>query len=81
MTNLPESDPPLLNPVRSDLETLTPREREVLHLIGQGATNREIANQLYIAEGTVKTHVTHMLNRLHLRNRAQLAIYANTAVK
>lgn len=66
------------------LPQLTPREEEVLHLIGSGLTNRDIAQNLYISEGTVKTHVTHLLNRLNLRNRAQLAIYAhsiNTAGK
>jgi DNA-binding NarL/FixJ family response regulator len=57
---------------------LTPREKEVLQLIGLGYTNRDIAQSLYISEGTVKTHVTHLLSRLNLRNRAQLAIYANT---
>ena len=57
---------------------LTPREVDVLNLIGSGCTNREIAQQLYIAEGTVKSHVTHILNRLNLRNRSQIAIYANS---
>ena len=57
---------------------LTPREVEVLNLIGTGCTNREIAQQLYIAEGTVKSHVTHILNRLNLKNRSQVAIYANS---
>jgi DNA-binding NarL/FixJ family response regulator len=61
------------------LEQLTPREQEVLRLIGKGLTNRDIAQQLFISEGTVKTHVTHLLNRLNLRNRSQLAIYANSA--
>jgi DNA-binding NarL/FixJ family response regulator len=60
------------------LAQLTPREEEVLHLIGSGLTNRDIAQKLYISEGTVKTHVTHLLNRLNLRNRAQLAIYAHS---
>jgi RNA polymerase sigma factor (sigma-70 family) len=55
---------------------LTPREREVLELVALGLTNRDIAQQLYISEGTVKTHVTHLLTRLNLRNRAQLAIHA-----
>lgn len=67
----PSSPPP-------ELTQLTPREQEVLHLIGAGLTNRKIAEQLYISEGTVKTHVTHLLNRLNLRNRAQLAIYAHS---
>ena len=61
-----------------NLEMLTRREREVLQLITTGATNREIADQLFITEGTVKTHVTHLLNRLDYKNRAQLAIYANS---
>jgi DNA-binding NarL/FixJ family response regulator len=65
-------------PVLPELSSLTEREQEVLHLVGTGATNREIAQQLYLAEGTVKTYVTHILNRLRLRNRAQLAIYANS---
>jgi DNA-binding NarL/FixJ family response regulator len=61
----------------SALEELTPREREVLQLIGLGLTNRDIAKQLYISEGTVKSHVTHLFNRLNLKNRAQLAVFAN----
>ncbi|PMB39733.1 DNA-binding response regulator [Fischerella thermalis CCMEE 5205] len=60
------------------LDLLTDREQDVLRLIAIGATNREIAQQLYISEGTVKTHVTHLLNRLNLKNRSQLAIYANS---
>jgi RNA polymerase sigma factor (sigma-70 family) len=60
------------------LDQLTPRERDVLALIARGLSNRDIAEQLYISEGTVKTHVTHLLNRLQLKNRAQLAIYANS---
>lgn len=61
-----------------ELAELTPREIDVLSLIGTGCTNREIAEQLYIAEGTVKSHVTHILNRLNLKNRSQIAIYANS---
>lgn len=57
---------------------LTPREQDVLRLIGSGLTNRDIAQQLFISEGTVKTHVTHLLNRLNLRNRSQLAIYSHS---
>ncbi|WNZ25781.1 response regulator transcription factor [Leptolyngbya sp. NK1-12] len=65
-------------PALSELSSLTPRERDVLCLIGDGSTNREIAEQLYISESTVKTHVTHLFDRLNLRNRAQLAIFANS---
>lgn len=60
------------------LAELTPREREVLRLIAAGASNREIAQSLYISEGTVKNHVTNILNRLGLRDRTQAAILANT---
>lgn len=57
---------------------LTPREVEVVKLIGTGCTNREIAKELCIVEGTVKGHVTNILNRLGFRNRSQIAIYANS---
>ncbi|GAA6621865.1 response regulator [Scytonema sp. NUACC26] len=62
------------------LAELTARERDVLRLIGRGATNREIAQQLIISEGTVKTYVTNLFNRLNLKNRSQLAIYANSVI-
>ena len=62
----------------SELAQLTPRELEVLKLIAIGANNREIAQQLYISEGTVKNHVTNILNRLNLRDRTQAAILART---
>jgi DNA-binding NarL/FixJ family response regulator len=61
-----------------ELVELTPREREVLQLIATGASNREISRTLYISEGTVKNHVTNILNRLGLRDRTQAAIFANT---
>jgi DNA-binding NarL/FixJ family response regulator len=57
---------------------LPQREQDVLRLIAKGYTNREIGLQLNLAEGTVKTYVSHLLNRLTLRNRSQLAIYANS---
>ncbi len=64
--------------ISKNLVQLTPREHDVLHLIADGSTNRDIAQQLYISEGTVKTHVTHLLSRLNFRNRSQLAIYAHS---
>ena len=60
------------------LAELTPREKEVLRLISMGDNNREISQKLYISEGTVKNHVTNILNRLNLRDRTQAAIMANT---
>ncbi|MBW4596653.1 MAG: response regulator transcription factor [Brasilonema angustatum HA4187-MV1] len=62
------------------LAELPARERDVLRLIGTGATNREIAQQLFISEGTVKSYVTNLFNRLNLKNRAQLAIYATSII-
>ncbi len=76
----PASPTPALIPAAAIVH-LTPREQEVLNLIGAGSTNRDIAQQLFISEGTVKTHVTHLLSRLGLRNRAQLAIYAHSVSK
>ncbi len=55
---------------------LTQREIEVLRLIAQGATNREIAEALVISEGTVKNHISNILSRLALRDRTQAALYA-----
>ena len=60
----------------SPLESLTTREREVTLLVARGFTNREIAATLVIAERTVESHVTHVLVKLALRSRAQLAVWA-----
>ncbi len=78
LTQFPNMTPTQLPPVPPSLTELTPREKEVLRLIATGANNREIAQQLYISEGTVKNHVTNILNRLNLRDRTQAAIIANT---
>lgn len=60
------------------LEELTPREQEILRLIAQGASNREIAQTLFISEKTVRNHVTNILGRLGLRDRTQAAIYMHS---
>ncbi|WP_416151262.1 response regulator transcription factor [Salipaludibacillus sp. HK11] len=58
-------------------EELTKREKEVLCLMGKGKTNKEISEELYIGIKTVKTHVSHILAKLELEDRTQVAIYAN----
>jgi DNA-binding NarL/FixJ family response regulator len=58
------------------LQALSPREKEVLSLIAKGASNKEIAQKLYISERTVKAHVTSILSQLNLRDRTQAAILA-----
>lgn len=57
------------------LEHLTTRELEVVALIAQGLTNSEIANQLFITEGTVKNSVSNILSKLELKHRTQIAIF------
>lgn len=57
-------------------ETLTNRELEVLRLIGQGKTNKEIGDELFISLKTVKTHVSNILNKLNVQDRTQATIYA-----
>ncbi|MGF1536498.1 MAG: response regulator [Elainellaceae cyanobacterium] len=54
---------------------ITPREREVLTLVAEGASNREIAQMLHITEKTVKNHVSSLLSRVGLRDRTQLALW------
>ena len=60
----------------SQLPDLTPRELEVLRLIGRGLSNEEIADQLVIGEGTVKTHVGRIFDKLGVRDRPAAIVYA-----
>jgi two-component system, NarL family, response regulator LiaR len=55
---------------------LTDRELEVLRLLAQGYSNQDIADQLVLSEATVRTHVSHILSKLHLTSRTQAALYA-----
>ena len=60
-------------------DELTPREREILRLVVNGLSNAEIGRELFIGETTVKTHVTHILQKLDLRDRVQLVVLAYQA--
>ena len=57
------------------IHSLSPREREILALIAKGASNKEVARELNIAEATVKIHVQHILRKLNLSSRVQAAVY------
>ncbi|RAR61879.1 LuxR family two component transcriptional regulator [Paraburkholderia unamae] len=62
--------------VRASAETLTARERDIVRELGRGASNKEIARTLDLAESTVKIHVRNILRKLNLTSRVQVAIYA-----
>ena len=64
---------------RIAIDQLSPRERDVLVAVGRGRTNAEIASELFMTVATVKAHITHILTKLDLTNRTQLALLAHDA--
>ncbi len=59
-----------------DIDSLTPREKQIIKLITNGMANKVIARKLSITEGTVKVHVKHLLKKLRLRSRVEVAVWA-----
>ena len=70
-TRIPHPEPP------KELADLTDRELDVLRLIARGLSNAEIGQELYISDTTVKTHITHILQKLNLRDRVQAVVLAH----
>ena len=74
----PAGGPVAAAPPASPLDDLTPREREILAALGRGASNKELAREFLISESTVKIHVQHLLRKLDVSSRVQLAVIASS---
>ncbi|MBD7986028.1 response regulator transcription factor [Sporosarcina sp. Sa2YVA2] len=72
----PQSTTGRIEQLPNSLGQLSEREKEVLEHLGKGLNNKEIAEKLFITEGTVKNHVSNLIHKLELRDRTQAAIYA-----
>ena len=69
--SVPREEPFVVDPSRAAELGVTPREREVLGLIAQGLSNREIGERLFVSENTIKTHSSRLFDKLDARNRVQ----------
>ncbi|HEY6652208.1 MAG TPA: response regulator transcription factor [Actinomycetota bacterium] len=76
LESIAPSLPALRPPKVGLLDALTPTERKVLALVGRGASNHEIAAELFVADTTVRTHIRHILEKLALRDRVQAVVLA-----
>lgn len=65
----------LTKPKEKIIKSLSPREQDIIRLVGRGYSNKEIAAELFISEGTVRNNLSVILEKLHLRDRTQLAVY------
>lgn len=72
--SIDKEDDAFKSEIKGKFEDLTRREYEIAVLVGKGKSNKEISEELFIAEGTVKNHLTKILDKLDIRNRTQLAV-------
>jgi DNA-binding NarL/FixJ family response regulator len=68
-----------LDEAAADVDQLTPRETEILSMIARGASNQEIADQLFLSVGTVKGHVNHIFSKLDVHNRTAAVARARSS--
>lgn len=78
MATAPADKPQQSEELPPGLSELSPREKQVLRLLANGASSREVAETLFLTEGTVRNHISHILTRLNVRDRIQAVIIANS---